>query len=94
MLGGIPDDFTLKAAQVALGKESAMSRALFFEFAGLAQLEVGVTVEALEDEVEVPDEMLTYEAPDDALVLTWTPDKTAEEMRTVRDAAIAERLKG
>jgi len=51
-------------------------------------------MEEIEDGVEVTDEMLTYEAPDGTLVLTWTPDKTAEQMRAERDTAIAERTKG
>jgi hypothetical protein len=94
ILAGIPEDFDLKTVQVALGRESAMGRAMFFEFAGPAQLEVGVTVEEIEEGVEVTDEMLVFEAPEEALVLTWTPDKTAEEMRAARDTAIAERVEG
>jgi len=94
MLAGLPDGFELKTVQLALGRDTAMTRAMFFELTGPAQLEIGVTVEEIEDGVEVTDEMLTYEAPDGTLVLTWTPDKTAEQMRAERDTAIAERTKG
>ena len=93
LLGGIPEGFTLQMAQIALGRETGMSRALFFEFAGPAQLEIGVTIEEIEEDADVPDDMFTFEPPDDALILTWTPDKTPEQMRQKRDEAIAERMK-
>jgi len=93
LLAGIPEGFTLKTAQVALGRETGMSRAMFFEFAGPAQLEVGVTIEEIEEDTEIPADMLTFEPPEDALVLTWTPDKTPEQMLQERNQAIADRMR-
>ena len=39
MLAGIPEEFELKTVQVALGRESAIGRAMYFEFGGPQQLE-------------------------------------------------------
>jgi len=92
-LSGVPQEFELKTVQLAIGRETGVTRASFFELTGPAQLEIGVTTEEFEEDAEVTDEMLTFEAPEGALVLTWTPDKTPAQMRQERDQAIAERMK-
>jgi hypothetical protein len=94
VLNGIPDDFKLKSAQLAIGKESAMARSVSFGLDGPAQLTVSVIVEEIAEDAEVTDEMLTFQAPEEALVLTWTADQTAEQMRQAFEQAIAERMKG
>ncbi|MBM3497548.1 MAG: hypothetical protein FJX74_02650 [Armatimonadetes bacterium] len=92
-LSSIPEDFSLKTILLAIGRETGVSRSTFFEFTGPAQLEIGITVEEIAEDVEIADDLFTFEAPDDALVLTWTLDKTPEQMRKERDEAIANRMK-
>jgi hypothetical protein len=89
----IPAEFDLKTVQLAIGRDTGVSRYSFYEFTGPAQLEIGITLEEFEEDAEVPDERLVFEAPEEALVLTWTPDKTPEQMRQERDEAIAARMK-
>jgi hypothetical protein len=48
---------------------------------------------AIERVAQVTDDKLVFEAPEGALVLTWTPDKTPAQMRQERDQAIADRMK-
>jgi len=91
MLAGIPKDYSLRTVQLAIGRETGVSRISFFEFTGPAQLEISVTTEEFEEDAEVADDRFSFEAPEDALVLTWTPDKTPEQMRQERDQAIADR---
>ena len=92
-VAGIPPQFTLKTVLLAIGRETDVSRQTFFEFTGPAQLEISVTIEEVSEEVETPDELFVYEAPEDALVLTWTLDKTPEQVRKELADAIAARVK-
>ncbi len=92
-LAGVPEGFDLKTVQLALGRETGASRCTYFELGGPAQLEISVTVEEFAEDAEVTDEMLTFQTPDDALVLTWTPEKMPRQMRDEFDAAIAARVK-
>jgi hypothetical protein len=94
VVSGVPDEFKLRGAQMAIGKESGMARSVSFEFDGPAQLTVSVIVEEIAEDAEVTDEMLSFQPPEEALVLTWTADKTAEQMRQAFQQAIAERMKG
>jgi hypothetical protein len=93
ILSSVPEGFDLKTVQLALGRETGITRSMFLEFTGPAQLEVGVTVELFDDHAEVTDDQFKYEAPEGTRLLTWTPDKTGDQMRAARDQAIAEQMK-
>jgi len=78
---GLPEGSVFTAVEVSLGKESGVFRGLHLRTTGPVQIELYVTVPELEEEVEVTDEMLTFEAPEGATIVEWTPDKTPEQVQ-------------
>jgi len=91
ILSGIPEGFEITVADIAVGKETAMPRQLYFELTGPVRLTVSVTIEEVEKDPEITDDLFTFKAPDDALTLTWTPDKSGAEMRKLLEQSIVER---
>jgi stage V sporulation protein SpoVS len=92
VLAGIPAEFEVTVADIALEKETAMPRQLYFELIGPAALTISIVVEEVQENPEIADELFVFEAPDDVLTLTWTPEKSGAEMRKCLEETIAQRL--
>ncbi len=88
MVHGVPDEFRLIAAQVALEKGAANFRGISAAFEGRMHLEVYLTIPEMEEGIEVADEMFAFEPPDDITIITWSLDKTPGEVGSEFQAAV------
>ena len=57
-------------------------------------LTIRITCPEIDPTVDVTDEMLTMELPEDAEVIEWTADRTGEDVGAEFNAAVAAAMQG
>jgi hypothetical protein len=77
----LPEGSHVISAEVALGKETGRLRGVHVDFAGPVVLELHITFPEVEEGIEIPDEALTFEPPEDTVIVEWTVGKSAGEVR-------------
>ncbi len=95
-LESIPQEFDIEWMQLTIDKELAIPRCTRINMIGPAALEIVTSIWTIEEDVEVPDEMLQYAPPADATIMVWTPehdpDQMIEQFRETARARIIQRL--
>lgn len=74
----IPAEFEIEWLQMSIDKELMAMRASRISMTGPAALEINSMVWAIEEGVEIPDDLLEFEPPADTAVMVWTPDDDPE----------------
>jgi len=94
-LQDIPAEFEIDWLQMSIDKELMAARAVKISMTGPAAIEINSMVWALEEGVEVEDDLLRFNPPAGTTVMVWKPDDDPEEImeryRTaVRNAIIGQ----
>lgn len=78
---GLPQGSQATSAQVALGKTTGRLRGVHVHFTGPLLIDSRITFPEIDEDIEIPDEMLTFEPPEDTVIVEWTVGKSAGEVK-------------
>lgn len=84
----IPAEFEIEWLQMSIDKELMAARAVKITMTGPAALEINSMVWALEENVEIPDDLLRFEPPAGTTMMVWKPDDDPKEIMERYRAAV------
>ncbi|HJN19055.1 MAG TPA: hypothetical protein QGH10_26380 [Armatimonadota bacterium] len=88
VLVGFPPGFEIESVQISIDKELYASRSTKIGLKGPAAVEINSMTWTIEEDIEIEDELLAFEPPEDTTTITWTPEDDPEEiMERFRNAA-------